>query len=114
MKITERREPMAREERWLRRGMAAIVLLALLLLGVTVAGVHTARGNRAQAAARTELVLDQLQAVADRLNVQADVQADVQAETERTRQQFREAIRMLLDALDVADVDPFTDGPTPD
>ena len=110
----DRRAPLRREERWLRRGMRAIVTLTLILLAVTIVGVSTTLTNREQQVARAEVVLEQLQAVTDQLDRQAARLAEAQAETAASRTQFREAIRMLLDALDVADGDPFTDVPTPD
>ena len=109
----DRRAPLRREERWLRRGMRTIVTLTLILLAVTIVDVSTTLTNREQQVARAEVV-EQLQAVTDQLDRQAARLADAQAETAASRTQFREAIRMLLDALDVADGDPFTDVPTPD
>ena len=111
--LPDRRAPLRREERWLRRGMRAIVTLTLILLAVTIVDVSTTLTNREQQVARAEVV-EQLQAVTDQLDRQAARLADAQAETAASRTQFREAIRMLLDALDVADGDPFTDVPTPD
>lgn len=115
------------EQKWVKRGIGLLVVLAFALFVVTTWSVVQTANDRAAAADRAERTAAELQVLAQRLDrqtaaldrqaaaldeqasalaEQADALQDRAVQADRSRAQFREAAREILEQLG-SDLDAF-------